>query len=121
MSETKFKTREFSIEFLRGVLWGETEGTKVVKDRIDSHSRWSVHHELVFEYEDKLYGTYYSVGATESQDETPWDYENDPVTVTEVQGVEVTVIQYKGIPLEQEEWVRHLRYQKYLEQKETSR
>jgi hypothetical protein len=60
---------------------------KAVKDTITSISRWSVHHEMVFAYGGKFYICHYSVGATEVQDERPWEYE-DEVDCVEVHEVE---------------------------------
>lgn len=61
-----------------------------IKDDITSTSRWSVHHEIIFEYLGKFYRTHYSEGATEMQDERPWDYIEE-VECTEVQIVEKTI------------------------------
>jgi len=61
-----------------------------VEDKIVDNSRWSIYHEIIFEYEGKFYKTHYSVGATECQDESPWEYE-DEVDCTEVVQKEVTV------------------------------
>jgi len=47
-------------------------------------SRWSIHYILVFEHEGKFWRTTYAVGATESQDEGPWEYD-DEVTCIEVE------------------------------------
>jgi hypothetical protein len=53
-------------------------------------SRWSVHYDLIFEYKGKFYKTHYSKGATEYQDERPWEYE-DEVECVEVNQVEKMV------------------------------
>jgi hypothetical protein len=60
------------------------------ENRIIDNSRWSISHEIIFEHEGKFYQTYYSVGATEQQDESPWEYE-DEVECVEVQQVEKVV------------------------------
>ena len=99
MSEKKqYKTQEFSVTFLQGVLWGETEGAKIVKDEIVGTGRWSVHHSLMFKYKDQLYATSYSVGATEQQDEGPWEYENGPIACTVVRPTPVVTIEYLAVP-----------------------
>ena len=54
-----------------------------VEDIIISVGRWSIHHRIVFEREGKFWLGAYSVGATESQDECPWQ------NVDEVECVEV--------------------------------
>ena len=63
----------------------------VIEDRIIDTSRWSIIHEIIFKWKDgKFYKTTYSEGATEMQDERPWEYE-DKVTCTEVELKEVTI------------------------------
>lgn len=61
-----------------------------ILDEITDTSRWSVHHRIVFEYEGKFYEAYYSEGATEMQDESAWEYE-DEVECDEVELKEVKV------------------------------
>ena len=61
-----------------------------IKDEIYDNSRWSVHHSIVFVHNDKFYKTGYSVGATEMQDESPWEYDTD-VECVEVKLVEKLV------------------------------
>jgi hypothetical protein len=61
-----------------------------IHDKIVGTSRWSIQHEIVFEYEGKHYETSYQVGATESQDEGPWEYEKE-VDCYEVELVEKVV------------------------------
>jgi hypothetical protein len=48
-----------------------------IEDEVAGTSRWSVQHEIVFEKDGKFYRTYYSIGATEMQDESPWEYDNE--------------------------------------------
>ncbi|HBN95102.1 MAG TPA: hypothetical protein DDZ66_02285 [Firmicutes bacterium] len=71
-----------------------------LEDKIIDNSRWSIHHEIIFEYEGKFYKTYYSVGATESQDERPWEYE-DEVDCTEVVQQEIKVMAW--VPVKEAE------------------
>jgi hypothetical protein len=75
------------------ILLGELDlpgGKNQVHTEIVDHSRWSVRHSIVFTYNGRHYSTTYSVGATEYQDERPWEHE-DEVEVTEVQLVEKLV------------------------------
>jgi hypothetical protein len=85
----------FSKEALFEVLDGSDE-YKEISNKIIDHSRWSVIHELIFQVVStgKYYRTDYSVGATESQDETPWQYDGDEIECDEVVPVEKTVITY---------------------------
>jgi len=59
-------------------------------NEITSTSRWSVHHRIIFAYQGKFFEAYYSEGATEMQDESPWEYDKE-VSCHEVQLKEVTV------------------------------
>ena len=88
--------REFTNSFLvdgLGLPYDEFEGCTLISDNIVDTSRWSINHELVFKFEDKLYMTWYSVGATEQQDEIPWEYD-DVVDCFEVIEVERVVRDY---------------------------
>lgn len=61
-----------------------------IEDEIISTSRWSIHHQIIFEHEGKFYKTYYHCGATEMQDESPWEYDKK-VECTEVHQIEKMV------------------------------
>lgn len=67
-----------------------------IKDDITGTSRWSVHHSIIFSHDGKFYKAHYSVGATESQYESPWEYEEE-VDCTEVHVVEKTVKTWEEI------------------------
>jgi hypothetical protein len=90
--------RTFTKEFLRGVVYDETEGAEVVDDTITGLRRWSVDHWLVFRYEGKLWGVAYSHGATEIQDdERPFEYGPDAPECSEMHAVEKTITAYVPI------------------------
>lgn len=79
---------KFKKEELEDIVW---EGD-IVSERIMDHTRWSVHYEIVFKHTDgKFYRTNYSKGATESQDERPFQYDDDIIEVEEVHQVEKLV------------------------------
>jgi len=83
---------KFSKEFLRD-MEGET-----ITDEVTDTSRWSIHHERVFKHEGKFYVTYYSRGATECQEESPYQYENDDeIECPEVEPVEKVTTVYKPV------------------------
>jgi hypothetical protein len=63
---------------------------EIISDTVTDTSRWSVYHSLIFRYKDKYYSCEYSVGATELQDESPWEYEKE-VLCQEVHLVERTI------------------------------
>ncbi len=88
---------KFKKQFLLEVLSDGIEGAHILKDEIEETSRWSVHYHLVFEYKDKFYSVGYRVGATESQDEGPWQYDGDEIDCTEVKPVEEKIIVYKPV------------------------
>lgn len=84
---------KFTKEFLRESLYGDT----TVQDTITDHSRWSVGHERIFKHEGKLYRTWYSVGATENQDESPYEYADNEIECPEVIAVTRTVTVYEPL------------------------
>lgn len=77
------------------LVLGEDEG-RIISDEIIDHTRWSVVHDLVFELNGQLYSTSYSTGATESQDERPWE-DLKSVKCIEVRPVEKTIVVYEPI------------------------
>ena len=85
---------KLSKEDAQSVIWDEHEDwAEVLGSReITETSRWSIHHTIVCKHKptEKLYRFNYSVGATESQDECPFDNE-DKVTPTKVVEKEVTI------------------------------
>lgn len=56
-----------------GVLKNILYNDEYILDRIVDHSRWSVLREMIFKFGDKVYIAEYSIGATELQDERPWE------------------------------------------------
>ena len=91
----------FSKETLVDLACDKHDETKfeILENEIQDSSRWSIHYNLIFKVLEngKIYETYYSVGATECQEEYPFEYEGDEIEVTEVEPYEVTVIKYKAI------------------------
>lgn len=80
-----------------GLPYEGYDGVEVLEDNITHTSRWSIFHSLVFRWIDgKTYKTMYSVGATECQDESPWEYEA-VVICEEVELVPVTVMRWKAV------------------------
>ena len=80
---------EISKETAQELVWeGSSGGFTVVKKVITGHSRWSILNMLVFRRDDdgQLFGADYSTGATEYQDEEPFQYQ-DPVKCFDVEEV----------------------------------
>ena len=84
----KFK-KEYLIEEL-----GLPDDCDLVNEEIIDTSRWSIIKEIVFQDKDgKYYQTTYSEGATECQEEAPWEYE-DEVECVEVELREVKIMKW---------------------------
>ena len=79
----------FKKEYLTEEL-GLPYDCKLIEDKVIDNTRWSVVHEIVFKDKGKFYQTTYSEGATEYQDEKPWEYE-DEVKCIEVELKEVKI------------------------------
>lgn len=92
------RMKVFNKEYLTKEL-GLPYDCKLIEDDIIDTTRWSIVHEIVFEDNGKFYMTTYSEGATEYQNERPWEYE-DEVKCTEVELKEVKV--KKWIPVEEQ-------------------
>lgn len=92
---------KFNKEMLANIAYDDCpDGFKKVEDNIKETSRWSVHHTMVFKFEGKFYTSHYSVGATEMQDESPYEYDGDGegmVECTEVIQVEVPTKVWKAV------------------------
>lgn len=85
------------MKFPKQKLLDMLDDAKFLEDNIVDTSRWSIHHEVVFEHEGKFYRSSYSVGATEYQDETPWENDADKdgnIECPEVQRVEKVTYAY---------------------------
>ena len=89
-------TVKFSKDYLKNELLLPYENAIV--DNIIDTTRWSIVHEIVFADKGKFYMTTYSEGATECQDERPWEYD-DEIECTEVELREIKV--KKWMPVEE--------------------
>ncbi len=76
------------------ILDGDRTTYVLISDDIVDHQRWSVVHSIIIERksDNKFFRGWYNVGATESQDESPWEY--DAPVFDEVIPVEKTIIEY---------------------------
>lgn len=83
------------------------DGYERISDEIVDTSRWSIHHYMIFKYEGNFYGVGYTRGATESQDEYPFEYEPSMVECDDLIAQTVTKIEY--IPKETNENYQRLR------------
>lgn len=86
---------KFKREWLQDLVNEDCTEAKIIKNDIYETSRWSISYGLVFEYQNKYYKTFYSRGATECQDEHPFEYDEDEINCIEVIPVIETVVVYK--------------------------
>lgn len=93
----KYVTKLFDKEDLLLVMDADSDKLTLLLSEISDNSRWSIHHRMVFkdDSDGKCYESHYSVGATESQDERPYEFEGDQISCVEVEPVVVQVTQYK--------------------------
>ena len=95
----KTVTRLFDKQLLKEIMWEDVEDFEILEDEITDTSRWSIHHYMVFKElsSGKCYGVSYSRGATESQDEQPFEYEGPQIECDEVEPVEIKIIKFKPV------------------------
>ena len=93
-------TRKFPKEFLQRMVGEDidpSEGEQLDDELIDT-SRWSTIHKMTFKADDGLiYQSGYSRGATESQDESPYEHDNELIECVQVESVEVMTVQYRQV------------------------
>lgn len=84
---------------LLDLLDDNSDALEKVSDTIIGTSRWSINHALVFREVEtgKFFRAPYSVGATEQQDEGPWEHEGEVITAVEVRPVEKVVTVYEPV------------------------
>ena len=88
---------KFKKEFMQEVAYDEAEGVEIIENNIVDNSRWSVIHKIIFLFKDKFYQSSYSVGATEQQDESPYEYDDEEIECSEVKPVSKTITVYEKI------------------------
>ena len=75
-------------EEAQDIVYDDNDDWSMVETHIVTNSRWSIIHEGVFEHlpTGKFYQLCWSVGATEQQDESPFEYEDpEPVEVEQIE------------------------------------
>jgi hypothetical protein len=103
MEEAHMGTKTFDKEDLISLVDGDdVQGLQVMENTITGTGRWSIHHRLVFKELDtgKFWAVGYSRGATEQQDESPFENGGARVTCREVLPVEKMVTVYERTPAE---------------------
>lgn len=76
--------------------FGNWEEFETISDEITGNSRWSLQHDLVVKRtsDGKFFNTYYEEGATEQQDQAPFEYGGD-VTFSQVFPVQKIITVYE--------------------------
>ena len=88
----------FKKQFLLDVLdAGVGSDGGPVEDMLVGNSRWSLHRRMVFASGGKFYESNYYVGATECQDEGPYEYDGDEIECAEVRPTERSVTIYERV------------------------
>lgn len=82
-------------EEAQAIVWEDTSDYEIISDEVVDTRRWSADHEIIIKRlsDGKFFADGYSVGLTEMQDESPYEY-SDP-DFTEVFPVEKTIIVYE--------------------------
>lgn len=88
---------ELTKEEGRMLVWGDLEGWEEIEQELVDTTRWSIIYSGVFQHTEsgKFYQTSWSRGATESQDEGPFEY--DAPELTEVELVEITTKVFRAV------------------------
>lgn len=82
---------KFKKEVLQAIIYDDCINADKVGDTIQTSTRWSILHTMIFKYKDKFYMADYSVGATELQEERPYEYAADKIECPEVELKEVMI------------------------------
>jgi hypothetical protein len=87
---------KFDKELLRDMAYGEVpDGFDVIDTKLLDHGRWSLRYEQIFRFDGKIYVTQFSKGATEMQDERPYDYAPEQIECPEMEEYILPVTQYR--------------------------
>lgn len=91
--------KKFAKQDLLDLLNDDCDTLESLCNELIDSSRWSLCYRLVFKELETgdLYLTNYDVGATEMQDESPFEYEGDEIECHRVEAYEKTVIDYRII------------------------
>jgi hypothetical protein len=78
---------------------GDNNEYNVIQNDLVGSDRWSLAYKMIFSFNGKYYVSCYSVGATEMQDEKPYEYSPDMIECTEVVKKKVLVDSF--VPIEE--------------------
>lgn len=79
----------------QAIVWEDTSDYEIISDEVVDTRRWSADHCIIIKRlsDGKFFADHYSVGLTEMQDESPYEY-SDPEFI-EVFQVTKTIIAYE--------------------------
>lgn len=80
-------------EEAREMVWDDHDDFECIEDKVIDSTRWSIINEGIFKHlpSGKFYRVSWSSGATEMQDESPFEYE-DEVELEEVELKEILTL-----------------------------
>jgi len=81
------------------IVWEDTEHFEMIETNTEDTSRWSTYMSGVCKHIEsgKFYSLNWSVGSTEMQDESPFEYGPGEIDLHEVEQVEVMVKQWMSV------------------------
>lgn len=71
------------------------KGMEIIENRLVGRSRWALRYRLVFKFDEHFYESSYYIGATEQQDQRPYEDDLGMVECPEVVPVQTTVTIYE--------------------------
>lgn len=84
-------------QFTKQLLLCILEEEDFISNELVDTSRWSLHYTMIFPYGNKFYEAHYTRGATEQQDESPWEYSGELIECYEVKPVTKTITVYERV------------------------
>ena len=82
---------KFNKEFLQDTCGDKND----VENEVYDTSRWSIHYSRVFKYDGKFYSAPYHVGATEMQEEYPYENDEEEIECPEMEPYQETITRYR--------------------------
>ena len=88
--------KEFERQVRQDIAQQDTDDYEIITTEIVDTTRWSTVHEMVFQdlATGKCYRSYFNRGATEMQDECPYEFDKKIIKCVEVVEKEVTSKQW---------------------------
>ena len=89
------ETLKLTPEQGRNIVYRDNSNFEVILEEIVDTSRWSVHYRIIVrrKSDDKFFESYFSCGATEMQDEQPYEYDDEAI-FDEVKPVKKIITDY---------------------------